>query len=274
MTHSAKARQSLTPRRPFWAVSALFVLLLGCTTTQAPKPGVKHTFVIVHGATGGGWDWKTVDGMLRAQGHDVYRPTLSGLGERHHLPKQGINLSTHITDITNLLAFEELSNVTLVGHSYGGIVITGVMNAMPERIQHAVFVDAGVPDHGMSALDVFDGLSVKDRVEDDLVFFEWLDPDAPFPKDMPHPVHSLTESVSFDNARAKRIPATFIAFVPKGTTVDQRTKDASWRRAEARGWTMLMFSGDHTAYRERPKAFSELLNTVAEGNQTSSLELR
>jgi pimeloyl-ACP methyl ester carboxylesterase len=92
-----------------------------------PAIGAQYTYVLVHGASGGGWDWKTMDELLTADGHTVYRPTLTGLGENVHLSNPDIDLTTHINDIANVILFEDLKDVVLVGHSYGGMVITGVI---------------------------------------------------------------------------------------------------------------------------------------------------
>src|SRR6476660_1698835 len=92
-------------------------------------------FVLVHGAWHGGWCWKRVTPLLRAAGHEVFAPTLTGLGERAHLASRGINLDTHINDVVMLMEAEELEDVVLVGHSYAGMVITGVADRAPQRIR-------------------------------------------------------------------------------------------------------------------------------------------
>ena len=112
------------------------------------------TFVLVHGAFHGGWCYSRVAGLLRAQGHRVFTPTLTGLGERSHLYSPAINASTHVTDILNVLAFEDLEDVVLAGHSYGGQVITGVADAAPERLRALVYLDAFVGEDGKSTLDM------------------------------------------------------------------------------------------------------------------------
>lgn len=111
------------------------------------------TFVLVHGAWGGGWYYARVARNLRAQGHDVFTPTLTGLGERAHLLDASVNLSTHVRDVVAVLECEELTDVVLAGHSYGGMVVTGVADAVPERIRSLVYIDAFVPDDGRSLLD-------------------------------------------------------------------------------------------------------------------------
>ncbi|WP_437829305.1 alpha/beta fold hydrolase [Sorangium sp. So ce1153] len=114
----------------------------------------KTTYVLVHGGWHGGWCYKRVAAPLRARGHEVYTPTLTGLGERSHLLAAGVNLSTHVADIVNLLRWEELTDVVLCGHSYAGMVITGVTGLVPERIRSVVYVDAYLPEEGQNMLDM------------------------------------------------------------------------------------------------------------------------
>ena len=113
----------------------------------------KSTFVLVHGAWHGGWCWQRVTPLLRAAGHEVYAPTLTGLGERDHLASRGTSLATHIVDIADTLQMEDLKDVVLVGHSYGGMVITGVADRSRARIRSLVYLDAFVPENGKSLLD-------------------------------------------------------------------------------------------------------------------------
>jgi len=114
------------------------------------------TYVLVHGAWGGSWGWKQVARGLRAARHEAYAPSLTGLGERVHLAHPGITLSTHIADVTNAILFEDLNEVILVGHSYGGMVISGVAGAMAGRISALVYVDAFLPEDGQALWDIAD----------------------------------------------------------------------------------------------------------------------
>ena len=107
-------------------------------------------FVLVHGAWHGGWCWVRVAERLRRDGHFVVTPTLTGLGERAHLLNRDINLDTHITDIVAVLEAEELQDVVLCGHSYGGCVITGVADRVAERLRAVVYLDAFIPEDGQS----------------------------------------------------------------------------------------------------------------------------
>src|SRR4026209_178269 len=123
--------------------SVLLVLLVLCVfsaresyaqTSRTDTPS-KPTIVIVHGAWGGAWAFKKVEASLREKGFQVYRPQLTGQGDRVHLARPDIGLSTHIDDVVNLILYEDLRDIVLVGHSYGGVVITGVADRVPDRIQ-------------------------------------------------------------------------------------------------------------------------------------------
>ena len=124
-----------------WASSAL------AQTTQ-PK-----TFVLIHGAWHGGWCWRRVADLLRADGHKVFAPTLTGLGERSHLMSNAITLETHVQDIVNVFKFEDLRDVTLVGHSYGGWPVSGALEHLERRVSSIIFLDAFLPEDGQKGLD-------------------------------------------------------------------------------------------------------------------------
>jgi len=112
------------------------------------------TFILVHGAYQGGWVYARVARLLREAGHDVYTPTLTGLGERSHLAHHAINLDTHIQDIVSVLKHEDIIDAILCGHSYGGMVITGVAGEIGERIRALCYIDAFAPADGQSLLDI------------------------------------------------------------------------------------------------------------------------
>src|SRR5687768_1637622 len=111
-------------------------------------------FLLVHGAWHGGWCWRRVADLLQANGHTAFTPTLTGLGERSHLMRAGINLTTHITDVVNVMKWEELSGIVLCGHSYGGMVVSGVAEQMADKIASIVFLDAFVPENGDAMADL------------------------------------------------------------------------------------------------------------------------
>ncbi len=112
------------------------------------------TFVLVHGAWTGGWGYKKTARLMRAEGHDVYVVTLTGLGERSHLSHPGITLSTHIQDVVNVFEYEDITDAILVGHSYGGMVVTGVSGRVSGRIRTLVYLDAFLPANGQSLWDI------------------------------------------------------------------------------------------------------------------------
>ena len=112
-----------------------------------------RTFVLVHGAWHGGWCWVRVARLLRDAGHLVYTPSLSGLGDRAHLAAPEVDLTLHVQDVVGLLEMDELQRVVLVGHSYGGMVITGVAGRVASRLAHLVYLDAFVPNGGQSLFD-------------------------------------------------------------------------------------------------------------------------
>jgi len=118
---------------------------------DATTAGDGTTYVLVHGAWHGGWCWKTVARILRAHGHQVFTPTLSGLGERAHLLSTTIDLGVFIQDVVNVLEYEDLHDVVLVGHSFGGLPIIGAADRVPQRIRQLVFLDAVVLEHGQTA---------------------------------------------------------------------------------------------------------------------------
>jgi len=220
-----------------------------------------ETFVIVHGATAGGWEWKAVGKNLADDGHTVYRATLTGLGERCHLANADVDLNTHISDVVNLILFEDLHDIILAGHSYGGAVITGVMNKVPDRIRHVIFLDAMVPEDGESAFDVVGGTPPPNsRVENGLVYFPWYNPNAPLPHTVPHPIKTFSQPVVFNNPEALHLDTTYVAFVPEDQSIEERSsKDKSWKRAVARGWTIRTFPGHHVAHLENPRGVADLM---------------
>src|SRR5690349_3363976 len=112
------------------------------------------TFVLVHGAFHGGWCWRMVADRLRDAGGRVFTPTCSGLGERAHLLASGVDHRTFVKDVAGVIEAEELDDIVLVGHSFGGVVISGVAELMPDRIRHLVYLDSVIPRDGKSPIDM------------------------------------------------------------------------------------------------------------------------
>ena len=229
-----------------------------------------YTYVVVHGATAGGWEWKKTGKFLTDDGHTVYRVTLTGLGEREHLNSPDIDLQTHINDVVNLILYEDLHDVILTGHSYGGMVITGVMDRIPERIRHVVFFDAAVPDDGMSIWDLFGGAPRDNsRIVDGFMQVPWVKPDTKPPHSVKQSIKCFNQPVSYKNPLAKALPVTYVAFIPKDKSAEERAKtDKSWQRAESRGWTIRTFPGTHVAMVENPRGIASLMEeAVGDTNQ-------
>lgn len=133
---------------------------------QKPKAGPKSSlaFVLVHGAWHGSWCWQRVAQLLRQSGHRVFTPTLTGLADRSHLFDPTIGLKTHIDDVANLIRWEDLDDVVLCGHSYGGMVISGVTQELESRIKGVVYLDAFVAEPNKSLMDMFAPV-VRERIE-------------------------------------------------------------------------------------------------------------
>jgi pimeloyl-ACP methyl ester carboxylesterase len=112
------------------------------------------TFLVCHGAWGGGWSWKKMHPLMAAAGHRLVTPTYTGLGERQHLANPSVDLETHIQDILNVIKYEDLRDIVLIGHSYGGMVATGVADRRRDRIAQLIYIDAFVPKDGQSLLDL------------------------------------------------------------------------------------------------------------------------
>lgn len=192
------------------------------------------TFVLVHGGWAGGWAWKHVAPLLRGQGHDVHTPTLTGLGERVHLATPEVDLETHILDVVNLLLYEDLHEVALVGWSYGGMVITGVVDRVPERLAHAVYLDAELPRDGESCFDV-DGPEFRAEMEQSAraagdgwraslgtleeteAFLGAWQPDPAARRwfcanlvSSPQPIRTFSQPVRLSNPAADAVPRTFL----------------------------------------------------------------
>jgi len=112
------------------------------------------TFVLVHGAWGGSYGFRAVRGPLREAGHEVFTPSLTGIGERVHLASPQVNLTTHVTDVVNTVLYEDLSDIVLLGYSYGGMVVTGALEHIADRVAHLVYLDAFLPGDGESLDDL------------------------------------------------------------------------------------------------------------------------
>ncbi len=233
------------------------------------------TFVLIHGAWHGGWCWKKVSPILRKAGHKTYAPTLTGLGERSHLLSRDIDLNCHIQDVVNLLAYEELNDVILVGHSYAGMVITGVVDRCPERLSQLVYLDAFVPVNGQSALDIIASFQNNaDSPGEEMPPDMWLIP-APSADALgvvhqadarwlekhltPHPLKSTAEKLVLTNKQKPIQKCTYIS-----CTVDQEKLMPSMAKTAARiryekDWNYLELQTGHNAMVTAPEELAKML---------------
>jgi pimeloyl-ACP methyl ester carboxylesterase len=219
-------------------------------------------FVLIPGMCHGGWCFEELTGELRAQGHAVYPLTLTGLSERSHLLHGGVNLDTHIQDVTSVLAAENIQDAVLVGHSYGGMVITGAADRAPERVNALVYLDAMVPEPGDSTWTLVS--DQERRWYMDVVETGYAVRPLPFfdPRATPHPLASLLQPLQLtsDLAHIRRRDYVYAAgwdgqspFTP----VYQRLReDPSWR-------TYALDSG-HNLMRDAPQDLLKILFQVVD----------
>jgi pimeloyl-ACP methyl ester carboxylesterase len=239
------------------------------------------TFVLVHGAWGGGWVWKKVIPLLRAAGHDAYATTATGMGDRVHLAGPTVDLDTHITDVANVLAFEELTEVTLVGWSYGGMIITGVAERMPERLAGLIYLDANVPADGENSYDTelcSEEVRAADRAAADAVgqpdvilvdpYLDWIGSMMPDPADrawllprlVPQPLATYTQPIRLGNPAAAAIPRAFIFCTEgKDDAAENFTVHTATRLRSAPGWRYEELADTHLAPVNAPQATTEVL---------------
>jgi pimeloyl-ACP methyl ester carboxylesterase len=216
------------------------------------------TFVIVHGAWSGAHAWRWVRPLLRAAGHDVVTPSLTGLGERAHLATQATNLCTHVADVAAVLHYEDLHDVVLVGHSYGGMVITGVADRAADRIARLVYLDADVPRKGESMLDL---VPPDERARYEEAAHTrgegWR-----VPPPLPDPLATMAQPLHLDHGET-RLPRTFV-LCTEGK--EEWTEPPYLARVRADpSWQFVELAADHTAHVSAPHALSQLLQDLAMG---------
>ena len=246
-------------------ILSMSLLLAGClkeTRVRQTSSSEPRTYVIVHGAWGGGWAFREVDDMLTVLGHKVYRPTLTGQGERVHLASLEVGLDTHIQDVVNTILFEELQDVVLIGHSYGGMVVTGVADRIPERIEHMIYLDAALPEDGESLVTRGSRSDNKPdwakNSRDGFLVPSWIKPDQPYPRDVPHPVKTFTDTIVLKNPNRLRIPSSYILTVDPAKEAEKDGFFDSYQRAKALGWHVQQMQADHNPQWSAPKELAEL----------------
>ncbi|HEX5140355.1 MAG TPA: alpha/beta hydrolase [Dehalococcoidia bacterium] len=231
------------------------------------------TYVLVHGAWSGAHTWRKVRPLLRAAGHEVFTPSLTGLGERVHLSSPQVRLSTHVQDVVNMLEFEDLRDVVLLGYSYGGMVVTGALEYIADRVAHLVYLDAFVPPDGQSLFSMTGQnpemhfgqdwlVPPMPRTFDDPAEAEWATP-----RRTPHPRACFTEPVrlaqpleQYDFTRTY-IKATIPPRAAEGgnesfwVAAEHARNSALWRYAE--------IETNHMIANNKPEELTELLLELA-----------
>jgi pimeloyl-ACP methyl ester carboxylesterase len=226
------------------------------------------TFVLVHGGWHGGWCWTRVSKLLSAKQHTVIAPTLTGLGERSHLLNPEINLDTHVLDVINIMKWQELSDVVLVGHSYGGMVISGVAEKMAQSIASFVLLDAFLPADGESLTDkatprsrdmilkaASDGATSVPPIlaatfnvnESDRA---WVDAQC-----TPHPIHSLLQKITLTGARDQIAKKAYI----RAENYESATFDAALSEVRNKGWQTFKIDAGHDVMIDAPAQLADVL---------------
>jgi len=244
----------------------IFILSMAISSFAYGQQHDARIFLFVPGAWDGGWDYAKVDSMLSAHGDIVYRPTLTGLGEKVHLSNPDINLTTYINDILNVIRFENLHNVILVGHSYGGMVISGVAEQAPERIRQLIYLDAMVPDNGESAKDVCGDLwepMVKGNIKDSMVLYPFGPAKLTPPMDVPQPLNTFIEPLKISNPMVKKIPTAFLQMTKDGKGSPAHDK-MGILKARARKWKIYTLEGGHYSMREQPENLVKKLEEIVQ----------
>ncbi|ARU05718.1 hypothetical protein CCO03_14420 [Comamonas serinivorans] len=250
----------------------------------------KPTFVLLHGAYHGGWCWRDVAARLRAAGHAVFTPTQTGVGERAHLLSRDIAIDTFVDDLANVLHFEDLHDVVLVGHSFGGNAITGVADRMPERLRHVVYLDAMIPVAGQSVLSTMPAhvaAKVRDAAQASSGGVSMAVPAVKFfgisdeaqaawvsARCTPHPLSTYDTPITLNHPVGHGVPCTYIAVTPHfAPTSVSRDQARAWAEQHAQAapaagqsrWHYVEMAAGHDAMVTHPAELSALLLNVAQG---------
>lgn len=236
--------------------------------------GTPKTFVLLHGAWHGAWCWSKVAPALRAAGHVVYTPTQTGVGERSHLLSKDITLDTFVKDLVNVLEFEDLKDVVLVGHSFGGIGITGAADRVPSRIRHLVYLDSLILQNGQSPFSVLppDVVAARRKLAQessgglslpvpDPKAFGVTDPtDTAWlkAKCTPHPLSTYEDSLKLKGPVGNGLPATYVAVKPDYAPL---VNSRAFAKAQ-KDWRYVEMDAGHDAMVTSPKSLIGLLLNV------------
>jgi pimeloyl-ACP methyl ester carboxylesterase len=228
--------------------------------------------VLAHGAWSASWAWKKMRPLFQAAGHEFFAPTYTGLGERAHLAYPDIDLNTHIQDVLNVLEFEELKDVTLLGHSYGGMVATGVADKAADRIARVVYIDAFAPKDGQSLFDLVGPkaeANMRKGAEKDGEGWKLpLNPMPPdtapedsawaVPKRRPQPIKTFEQRIELT---ATQWPPRHYIYAQRNGPGDVFRQFAERARSEP-GWTCHEIDASHNPHITCPDALMKLLTQI------------
>ena len=230
------------------------------------------TFVLVHGAWRGAWCWRRVARLLAKNGHEVFTPTLTGVGERSHLLNAFINVDTHIADVVNEMQWQQLTDVVLVGHSYGGMVISGVAEQMEKAIASLAMLDAFMPEDGQGVLDIYSPPN-REPVQAALrsgattmpprsaALFKVNEPDRVWvdAQCTPQPIQTFVQRLALTGARDRIGKKTYI----RAAAYANPYFDAGLATARARNWRVFELPCGHDVMLDMPERLAEILQEVA-----------
>jgi pimeloyl-ACP methyl ester carboxylesterase len=228
-------------------------------------------FVVAHGAWSSGWGWKKMHPLMTARGHALFTPSYTGLGERGHLAHPDIDLDTHIADVVGVLEFEDLRDVMLLGHSYGGMVATGVADRARSRIAKLIYVDAFAPRDGESALDLLPASARTQRQAGSGGVESWQIPPAPMPADTPEadrkwaeprrlPQPAKTFSQKLKLSAEPAMPRHYI-YCARCTPEDRFRP--FYERAQREGWGAQQIDASHNPHITNPVVLADMLTEIA-----------
>ena len=240
------------------AVAALLLLFL---LPVAAHAGERPAFILIHGAWGSGQGWWQVRPLLEKAGYRVFAPSLTGQGERAREGGPAVNLATHIDDIVRLIETRRLHRVILVGHSYGGMVVSGVAERVPERIARVIYVDAFLPKDGESAFSQMVPSFVASLRKRALEQGDgWAIPSGSG-KGPPQPIGTLEQALTINNPRAAAIPGTYILTMDPGAAMDAFSFAA--HRAQLKTWPVYVLRTGHLPQVTMPGPLAQLLIDAA-----------
>ena len=227
------------------------------------------TILLAHGAWNGGWAWAKMRPLFANAGHVFWTPTMTGLGERQHLAGPDIDLETHIGDILGVIEAEELTEVTMLAHSYGGMVATSVADRARDRITRLIYVDAIVPRDGQSVTDLMPGLPLPSGTPDD-----WQVPPNPLSPDLsredeawilrhrcPHPVGCFTQRINLADEPA--CPRHYIYALQCGPV--DRFAAFRDRAGKEDGWALHTIDATHSPNITAPWALFGIIQDILTG---------